>query len=63
MVVRLGEFANFLIKVKVIGFGGVTGCPPLSSHHEHEPPQADHRWYAGAALALMRKPDQSAKIR
>jgi hypothetical protein len=27
MVVRLGEFANFLIKVKVIGFGGVTGMP------------------------------------
>jgi hypothetical protein len=27
MAVRLGKFANFLIKVKVIGFGGVTGMP------------------------------------
>ena len=27
MAVRLGKFANFLIKVKVIGFGGVTEMP------------------------------------
>jgi hypothetical protein len=44
--VRLGKFANFLIKVKVIGFGGVTSMPGN-----------------GAALILMRKPDQSGTIR
>jgi hypothetical protein len=27
MAVRLGKFADFLIKVKVIGFGGVTEMP------------------------------------
>jgi hypothetical protein len=27
MAVRLGKFANFLIKVKVIDFGGVTEMP------------------------------------